>query len=249
MAVTYRRPAYFGGRAYPATRGLSATYARDSLTPDRAAAATRTVTTTTPFDYKKYLATEPTLQAALRNINAAGLEQGAARDLGAIQLYGRLGEAPDLSRPEFANFGPDARAALERAIAEGNQAGTSALARLQYGYHQNQSRDIGSLGGRGIIRSSALAQHLNENIRGLTLGQYDARQQALDARGQLQQTYLSGQRDLAGQAGTAVSQAQERAGQLINLGQLGPTTSTQTVTNPYLNPAAPKQISTGVPVG
>jgi hypothetical protein len=223
------------------------------LKPSPSRPPTRTVTTTVPFDYKKYLATEPTLQGTLGQINAAGLEQGANLASGAQQLYGRLGEMPTNLTPELLKLlgydDPNRLAALQSAVSAGTQAGTSALARLQQDYHGAQSGDIGSLGARGIIRSSALAQHMNENLRALTLGQYDARQGALDALQGLQSSYLTGQRELAGQAGTAVSQAQERAGKLIGLGQLGPYQQTRTVTNPYLNPAAPRQTSTGVKVG
>lgn len=218
---------------------------------------TKTVTTTTPFDYAKYFANEPTLQAEIQRINAAGLTQRSQLVGGEQQLFGRLGEAPDLSLPQFANLSPELRKALEDAITpelqgiigQSNQAGTSALARLNYGYRQAQGSAIDQLAAQGVLRSSQLGYLSNQNLRGLTLGQYDVRQQALDALGGLQNTFLSGQQDLAGQTATALSAAQERAGQLINAGLLGPTTQTRTVTNPYLNPAAPKQISTPVKVG
>jgi type II secretory pathway pseudopilin PulG len=89
------------------------------------------------------------------------------------------------------------------------------------------------------LRSGAYGQEQNKGLRALTLGQYDARQQALDTLQGLQSTYLQGQDTARGQIGTALTDAQKRASDLVNAGQLGgaykpPATST----NPYMPPTA-----------
>src|SRR5580765_1458230 len=213
----------------------------------------RAVTTTTPFDYDAWLANNPTLQATLQDIAGQRVIGRSALVGGAQQLYGRLGEIPTSLPPELANLlGPEQLAALRGVIEQGNLAGTTTLAGLAHDYAHNQAETGAGYAARGG-RSGGYGVHLNENLRNYTLGQYDARQQAVDALGQLQQTYLTGQRDLSGQAATALTAAQQRASDLIHAGQLGPTTNTQTVTrtttNPYLNPASPKQVYTPVASG
>jgi hypothetical protein len=219
-------------------------------------APSRTVTTTTPFDYDKWLANEPTLQSSLLQNRLSGSELGTQLVGGVQQLYGRLGDMPpDLSalfarlpqevRNQLAASMPD----LQAAISAGNQAGTSALARLGYDYRLDQSQDVHRLGGMGALRSGAYGQESAKNLRALTLGQYDTRLAATDALNELQGSYLSGKRELSGQAADALTAAQTKASGLIGLGRLGPSTTTRTVANPYLNPAAPKQVSTPTHVG
>jgi hypothetical protein len=219
-----------------------------ALKVTRQAAPTRTVTTTTPFDYEAWLANNPTLQATLLQNRLAGQNLGTTLAGGVEQLYGRLGETPALT-PQLAELlGPTGAAGLQAAIAAGQQAGTTTLAGLAHDYAGNQAETGAGYAARGG-RSGGYGVHLNENLRQYTLGQYNARQQAADALGQLQQTYLSGQSDLRDQAATALTQARQRAGDLIHAGQLGPTTATHVVTNPYLNPTAPAQVSTRVASG
>jgi len=215
-----------------------------TFTPNPVASPTRTVPGT-PFDYNAWYKNDPTLQALLGQINAAGLQQGTTLASGAQQIYGRLGEMPTNLSPELLRLlGPEQQADLQASVSAGNQAGTSALARLGYDYRLGQSQATNRLAGMGALRSGAYGQESAKNLRALTLSQYDTRLGAADALQQLQRTYQTGQDELAGKVGEGVTASQQRASEL---GQLG--AAPRTVTNPYLNPAAPKQISTGTAIG
>jgi hypothetical protein len=246
------------GAAGGATTGTGAQKIRvDSPVGAAAAAANAPPGTTTStehqFDYDKWLANEPTLQAALRNVQTGRTNLGTQLVGGVQQLYGRLGEAPSNLTGMFANLPQEVRDQLatsmpdlQAAIDAGNQAGTSAFSRLNADYRLGQSQDVNQLAGMGALRSGAYGQESAKNLRELQLGQYDKRLAATDALQTLQQSYLTGQGDLTDKASTALTDAQTRASNLIGLGQLGPYTTTSTVPNPYMPPktgataAAPK---------
>lgn len=200
---------------------------------------TRTVTT--PPNYLALLQNDPTLQATLAQINAQGLINQGSLTGGQQQILGRLGETinpaslPEGIRSRLGNLGAALTPELAGIVQQANQSGVSQLSRLAHDYQQQQSATKGNLAARGLIHSGALGQHENENLRGYTLGQYDARQNALDSLAGLQQTYLGQQQQLTGQAGQAVGQAQQNVNSQIQAGMIGPTARTVTV-----NPVKPK---------
>lgn len=196
-------------------------------------------------DYRALLARDPILQGLLRQLSGAGVENTQGLIGAERQLYGRLGEAPDLNTPYFRSLPQQLQEhlravitpELQGIIGQSNQAGLSTLAQLQRQYGQAQSGTIGSLAGRGILHSGALGQHSNENLYNLTLGQYQARQSALDALGQAQQRYLGQQRELAGQAAQGTQEALGRIGQQINAGLIGYGNAPQPSAPHYPSPA------------
>lgn len=179
-----------------------------------------------PPNYQALLQNDPTLRAALQAINAQGLQGQVALQGGAQQLFGQLGEAPDASA-----LPPQLRGALagivtpelQGIIGQSNQAGLSTLAQLARQYQQGQSNTAAGLAARGLIHSGEYGAASNENLHNYTLGQYNARQNALSQLGQLGQTYLSNQNQLAGQAATATGDAQQRISDQISQGIIAPT--------------------------
>jgi hypothetical protein len=191
------------------------------------------------------------LQGLLAQINASGAGNQASLTGQQQQILGRLGETIDPSRlpagiaGRLGNLGAALTPELSGVVDAANQSGVSTLAQLARQYQRAQSASAGDLAARGIIRSGAYGQHAADNLHDYTLGQYQARQSALDALGGLQSSFTQQQQDLAGQAGSATNDALGRLTDQIRAGLVAPPTSAPGAAP--LPPAVPRAAVPAIP--
>lgn len=197
------------------------------------------------IDWATLLRGDPQLRAALQQINTAGVADTAALTAARQRALVGFGGIPE------GVGGADITDTVRQLAGQNTQAGLSTLAGLQHAYDLAQSGTVGSLIGRGLLRSGAYRQHSLENLRGLQTGTYQAQQGLLDTLAGYQKDYRAQQADLANQAATATNTALQGIIGNVNAGAYGspPQAAPTRPATSSVPPVAPKPMAAPYRIG
>lgn len=155
-------------------------------------------------DFNTILANDPYYQAALANLNAAGVYDKASRDAAIKQAMIRFGYAPEavagmtFPEPVLGQPGhqhPSTLAtildpATRSLIQQNTTAGLSIWARLMDAAKQQQKRTVDVLGSRGLFRSGETGYQLQRGQLAADQARYDATNKLMDFLTGAQSAYV-----------------------------------------------------------
>lgn len=158
-------------------------------------------------DYKAMLEADPFLAEQIRVINAQRAADEAWMTEQRRRALIQFGEVPDLSTTSgtlLGNYNADINDTTRQLAGESTRLGFSTTAGINKAFSDAQSQYLSSLAARGMIRSGALGQHLNEATLGRDRSRYGAMQELTDYMISLYQNYLGqvSQGDAAAAAAT-----------------------------------------------
>jgi len=175
-------------------------------------------------DYTALLANYPGLRAQIEAINQMGLANAARLTETRRRSLAQFGEIPDaaaLSSPLVGNVNADINQVTRDLAQQATQGGVSTVAGLQRQRDLANQGSLASLAARGLLRSGATAQHLNENLGNYQRSLYGANQALQDQLGQAYQSFqgqqAQGQQDVA----AATQKALEGVTGQVQAGLLG----------------------------
>lgn len=171
-------------------------------------------------DYQAQLASDQTLQQALKAINDQSTANAAALTASRQRAVVDYGAVPaSLGNPALTG---DANADIDQQTrdlaAEATKGGVSTVARLQHAYDLTRQGHLNSLAARGMLRSGALGQHEGEDLLGYQQANYTAGQSLLDYLTGSYQNYLGLQSQGQQRASDATNAALQRIIAQINAG-------------------------------
>lgn len=207
---------------------------------------------TAPLNYEALTASDPILQAKLRAISGQGaIQQGQLSQARQQALIG-YGAVPDaVTSPALTSLlggiAPDITQTTRDLAQQGTDSGLSTLGQLRQGYTDKQRGDIGSLGGRGMLRSGEYRERSLENLHGLQTGEANAQQGLLSNLSGLWSGYQGEQQQNTSDAQTATSDALTRILGQINAGTLASPTKVASPGAPPPSGVAPGNVISGVP--
>lgn len=177
-------------------------------------------------NYQALLRGYPGLASQLAAINAQGTANTAnltALRRRALIQYGQI--PAQLSSVLTGGVNADIDQLTRDLAGQATQGGVSTVAQLQRAYQQANQGDLASLAARGLLRSGATGQHLNENLGEYQRQQYGAQQQLQDQLAQAYQGYLGQQQQQRQSVYDATQGALQGIVGQINAGLIGGGTS------------------------
>lgn len=159
------------------------------------------------IDYKSMLESDPFLAEQIRVINAQRAADEAWMSEQRRRALIQFGEIPDLSTTSgtlLGNYNADINDTTRQLAGESTRLGLSTTAGINKAFQDAQSQYLSSLAARGMLRSGALGQHLNETTLARDQSRYTAMQELTDYMISLYQNYLGqvSQGDAAAAAAT-----------------------------------------------
>lgn len=201
------------------------------------------------LNYQSLLGKDPILQSTLSAISGQGVDQQGALTQARQQALIGYGAIPgSVTSPALSSLlggiAPDITQTTRDLAQSSTDSGLSTLAQLRQGYTHDQGASTADLGGRGLLRSGAYAQHAGENLQNLQTGEANAQTGLLGQLSGLWSGYQGQQQQNASQAQSATSDALTRIMGQINAGIIGTSP-----TNTPAPAAAPSNFTPGSNAG
>lgn len=171
-------------------------------------------------DYAAQLADDPILRSTREAVSAQGATNMANLHAQRSQALAQFGYIPaNLSGQLQGDVNSDVDQ-LTRQLADAATAGgTSTYAQLQKAYADQQKSDWANLAARGMVRSGAAGQHMNEDLTAYQQGYASSVQKLMDYLQSAYQTYLTAQASGQTSLADATNQALQRIIAQIQAGQ------------------------------